>query len=89
MNPKGFFADSRNWFSVTSSNVHSVAHYYDPRSKLMILGVRFRPKGKGSVAEYWYYGASYSVFLSFMGSESKGRFVWRALRGRYRYQRVS
>lgn len=64
---------------VVSSNVFSVA--YDPEEQVM--AVRFNSGGL-----YVYYEVDESVFDAFLAAPSKGRFLWRNVRGVYDYERT-
>lgn len=88
--PESYFSRADVWSQVSSSNVHSIAHY-SPVAKgdsQPILGVRFLDAAKGAGAEYWYYGVPVGVWLAMLAAGSKGRYVWYSLRDRYRYRRV-
>lgn len=54
-----------NYVAVSSSNIAAIA--YDEARR--ILGVRFT-----AGREYWYNGVSRSVYQSFLGAASKGRY---------------
>ncbi|WP_349264015.1 KTSC domain-containing protein [Longimicrobium sp.] len=54
-----------NYVAVTSSNIAAIG--YDEHRG--VLGVRFR-----AGREYWYSGVSRSVYQSFLGAGSKGRY---------------
>jgi hypothetical protein len=64
---------------VSSSAISSVG--YDPKEK--VLEVEF-----SSGAVYDYYGVPRKVYTSLMAAESKGQFLSREIRGRYRSERV-
>jgi hypothetical protein len=66
-------------YDVVSSNVSAFGYDADE----MVLYVSFH---NGSV--YWYAGIDSSLYDSFMMAESKGKFVWAYLRGKYEYGRV-
>ena len=64
---------------VTSSNVAAIGYEDDTRC----LFVRFNDGGL-----YRYEGVSLETYQAFMSAPSKGRFVWRQLRGKYPYSRI-
>lgn len=74
----------RTWIKVESSNVAQI--WYDPPPE--ILRVRFYNKRNGLVVgyrSYAYGGVPLPVYLGFLQSLSKGRFVWTDLREKYAY----
>ena len=62
---------------VSSTNISSVGYENG------ILEVRFHSGGT-----YQYYGVPESVYHSLMGASSKGKYLERYIKGRYRYRRV-
>lgn len=70
---------------VISSNVNSVG--YD--ESLLMLFVRFHPSKKQPVGPiYKYYHVDKRVFLNMLRVKSKGKYLWRNVRGKYRYARI-
>ena len=68
-----------------SSNVEEIG--YD--EKELVLWVRFTAKGNSASSLYWYSGITQDVWESFLGSPSKGQFVWQVLRAQgYEYGRA-
>jgi hypothetical protein len=73
-----YLADLGNWTDVTSSNVKSVAYYFDVS----------RPGGGGVLAVrflktdrlYCYDDIPLTFYVAFLASDSKGKFVWEYLR---------
>ena len=63
---------------VSSSAISSVG--YDPKAR--VLEVEF-----SSGAVYDYYGVPPKVYASLMSAESKGQFLSRKIRDRYRFER--
>lgn len=68
---------------VASSNVQEFGYVPEEQT----LFVRFLDKGRGS-AFYVYRDVEPEVYQAFMASESKGKFIWSDLRGRYEYERI-
>lgn len=64
---------------VSSSNVDEIGFDEDEE----ILYIRFL---NGSLYQYW--GVPESVYFSFMGAPSMGKFVWQYIRGQYEYARI-
>lgn len=64
---------------VRSSNLRSVG--YDPDSQTLEIAFR-----KGGVYEY--FDVPQHVYEGLMAATSKGKYHWKHIRGRYRYQRV-
>lgn len=84
-----YFGNDGHWVRVSSSNVHSIAYFYDlsdPSGMRNILGVRFAPRGT-EIREYSYEPVPISVWTDFLAASSKGKFVWQKLRDKYPYLR--
>jgi len=72
-----------------SSNVHSIG--YDEPS--MSLFVRFWGLSKSKRSQvagpiYKYFNVEKRIYMQMYYAESKGKFVWERLRGRYRYAMI-
>lgn len=78
------FADPKIWRTVVSSNVDAIAWHYDYGTRMGYLAVRFQGTAKG-IREpvYIYVNVPVQVWTDFMAATSKGKFVWRRLRGKY------
>lgn len=61
------------WVRVDSSNVKAVAHTGAPSNQLHI---KFKNGGQG-----YYIGVPRAVYHRILAAASKGKFVWRVLRG--------
>ena len=72
------------FFGVESSNVESFG--YDEEEG--VLYVRFLEKPTQPSRLYAYYEVEPEIFDQFFAAESKGRFIWTHLRGRYEYQEI-
>lgn len=81
--------DTEGWIDVISSNVERFRYFKEDER----LEVTFNPttdKTKtgprsGRRATYQYLGVPASVYELFLEADSKGKFVWGYLRGRYSY----
>lgn len=81
LDPSTYFAQSEVWFPVTSSNVHSISYLEGENGRYKELRVRFLKKGTTDAgSEYRYFPVEPSLFLSMLGSASKGKFVWANIR---------
>ena len=63
--------------TVSSTNISSIGYENG------ILEIRFRNGGT-----YQYYGVPESVYHSLMNASSKGRYLERYIKGKYRYRKV-
>ena len=68
-----------NRIKVKSSTIIAIG--YNEKEKL--LEVEFK------TATYRYSNVEKEVYDKFMKSESKGKFVWANINGRYRYEKIS
>jgi len=70
---------------VSSTNVAAIG--YDRATQ--ILQVEFLPSGKKGISVYRYFNVPPSVAEDFYQAHSKGTFVWKVLRGNYRYIKMT
>jgi len=94
VSPEVYFDREEVWTKVVSSNVHAIAYYTAPiahgaGTMESILGVKFGGMRGRPIVMYWYFNVERSVYTDMMVSSSKGKFVWRELRGHYRYRKIT
>lgn len=68
-----YFADSKNWQGVKSSNLASVSYFLSVQKNVpSVLAIRFK-----DASEYHYSGVRLGVYSSLMAASSKGKFCHR------------
>lgn len=73
----------KEWIHVKSSNIYQV--WYDP--EIQVLKIAFAPEGSG-VSYYAYRDVHPIIFMGLLNAESKGKYFWQNIRGRYSYVRL-
>ncbi len=71
------------WTSVSSSNVQALRFLGRDRLEVMFLS-----KGRWPRSIYAYFGVPVDFYYQMLNASSKGKFVWRHLRGAYPYARL-
>lgn len=79
------WVDNGQWVGVVSSNVKRISYTKDtPREGSGILFVEFK-----NAAVYAYYEVSPDVAKGMFAASSQGKYVWKRLRGQFRYRRIA